>query len=332
MRRRALTALAALLAAMPTVASADVDWRRIDLAAERKGIEQFQSFDQRLQDVGWRLLRGNAEFCERVIPAVGLQVQDVTSYGGPQIARRALGLTGDFAVQTAAAGSPAGKSGVFTPNREIANLGEANPNRWPIDRKERWRRPTRAHDHIDAELARAGALAVTFGNGESVTLEAVPVCAGRFELASRSSTMVATNKRVLLGINSDSFAYPLDVFAAGVAHETAHMLLDHTSWLDRNGRNNRNRRATEREADRMIPWLLANAGYDPRAAPHFFELDRPTSGSILFIRGSHYRWRERAEYVEAEIAAVEALMASEGKADWRVHFRREVDPKAGLED
>ena len=304
----------------------------VDLAAERAGIAAFQRFDQQLQDVGWRLLRGNAPFCARTIPAIGLQLQDVASYGAPEIARAALGLTRDFAVQTAAAGSPAAESGAFAVNRAVARIGSDDPNDWPSDAAARWQRSKEVHDRIDALLAADGRVSVTFGDGSSVTVTPVISCAGRYELASRSDTMVATGERVLIGIESESFAYDIDVFAAGVAHETAHMLLDHTAWLDRNGRSNRNRRATEIEADRLIPWLLANAGFDPRAAPRFFEAYRPPSGSVLFVRGSHYRWRERAAAVEGEIAAVEALMAREGKADWRLHFRREVDPHAGLRD
>ena len=325
---RVLAALA--LAALAVVPGGAQGQQGIDLAAERAGIAAFQRYDQRLQDVGWRLLAGNAAFCPRTRPAIGLQLQDAESYGAPAIARAALGLTGSFAVQTAAEGSPAALSGALPANREIARIGDDNPNQWPVERGARWQRTTQAHDRIDALLAEAGRIRLTFADGETATITPVTVCAGRYELAGRSDRMVATGERVLIGIESESFGYDLDTFAAGVAHETAHMLLDHTAWLDRNGRSNRNRRATEIEADRMIPWLLANAGYDPNAAPRFFEAFRPPSGSVLFLRGSHYRWRERAAAVAGEIAAVETLMAREGKADWRTHFRREIDPAKGL--
>ena len=38
------------------------------------------------------------------------------------------------------------------------------------------------------------------------------------------------------------------------------------------------------------------------------------------------------EQVEGEIETIEQLMANTGQADWRAYFRREVDPRAGLED
>lgn len=323
--RRFATALALL--ALPAPALAD-----IDLAQERAAIERYQTFDQRLQDTGWRLLHSNAEFCERTIPSIGLQMQDMASYRAPDIARAALGLAGDFAVQTAARGSPAGLSGAFAANRETARLHGLDPNRWEARDKFDWRRLKRAHDHVDAMLAEHGEIAVRFADGEQVRLTPVEVCAGRFELAGRGDRMVATGQRVLLGIESEAFTYDIDMFAAGLAHEVAHMVLGHTEWLDRNGRGRSNIRRTEREADRLIPWLLANAGYDSHAAPRWFEAFKPSSGSVLFIRGSHPKWRERAASVEAELTQVEVLMESEGKADWRAYFRREIDPRKGLDD
>jgi len=142
---RARFALAAALLIAPYSAGADssrdgINWDRIDLAEERAAIEQFQSFEQRLQDVGWQMVRGNAEFCERVIPSVGLQLQDLASYGSPQIARAALDMTGNFAVQTAARGSPSALSGAFPANREVTRLAGVNPNGWEAGARLDWRR------------------------------------------------------------------------------------------------------------------------------------------------------------------------------------------------
>ena len=72
---------------------AATDSADVDLTAERAGIEQFQDLDQKLHDVGWRLAHGNAAFCAQTIQSIGLQLQDLASYGGPDIARAALGLS-----------------------------------------------------------------------------------------------------------------------------------------------------------------------------------------------------------------------------------------------
>ncbi|MAY19390.1 MAG: hypothetical protein CL955_02070 [Erythrobacteraceae bacterium] len=333
-RRRVLTALAltATLALAPGAAQADVNWNRIDLPAERTAIETFQFFDQRLQDVGWQLARGNADYCDNAIPSIGLQLQDMASYGSPEVARRALGLKRDFAVQTAARGSPAAATGAFAANREVIRLGSFDPNEWPASPRLNWQRLKLAHDHVDELLESEGSVTVGFAGGETVEVAPVTVCATRFELAGRGDDAVATGDRVVIGIKFPGFAYEEQVFAGVVAHELAHNLLGHKAWLDRHGRSRSNTRRTEREADRLMPWLLANAGYDPVAAEEFLETYKPTSGSVLFIPGTHQKWRDRAEAVAGEVPQIRALTEAHGSADWRTHFRREIDPQQSLDD
>jgi hypothetical protein len=322
----------ALLAGMAALLTANSDASPVDYAAERAAIGRYQDADQRLQNVGWQLARGNIAFCPRVIPGIGLQLQDMASYGAPAIARAALGLTGDFAVQTAARGSPAAESGAFARNREIAALAGFDPNQWPADKAMDWQRLVWAHDHVDAMLVEHGGIAIGFADGQETRLTPLDVCATRFELMGEGGKAVADGNRVVIGIDFPAFAYPEeDVFAALVAHELAHNFLEHDAWLDRNGRSRRHVRRTEREADRLIPWLLANAGYDPRAGVTFMTRwgSRHDAG-WLKIR-DHDGWDERAEFIAAELPQIAELMTREGKADWRAHFRREIDPAKGLE-
>ena len=135
---------------------------------------------------------------------------------------------------------------------------------------------------------------------------------------------------VVIGIGFPAFEYPEEqVFAALVAHELAHNVLGHDAWLDRNGRKPRNVRRIEREADRLVPWLLANAGYDPAAAVTFMTRWGSVHDAGLKLRSSHEGWDERAEAMAAELPAVTAWMASTGEADWATQFRREIDPAGG---
>ncbi len=327
----ALAALGVTLApALTSAAAREVNWDRINLPQERAAIERFQQFDQRMQDVGWKLVHGNAAFCERVIPSVGLQLQDLASYGSPEIARAALELTGDFAVQTAARGSPSAQARLFAANREITQIGLLNPNEWEAGERLDWQRLKRVHDYVDAALVQNGAVEFGFADRRPVRIVPVNVCATRFELMGEGSRAVADGDRVVIGMNFPGFGYEEDIFAGVVAHELAHNLLGHSAWLDRNGRGRRNVRKTEREADRLMPWLLANAGYDPVSAQRFMEEWGPRHDGGLFRNRSHDGWDERAEFIAAEIPAIRALMESEGAADWRTHFRREVDPQEGL--
>jgi hypothetical protein len=323
-------ALGALTLGVPLLAAevpAPAAPAQIDYVAERAAIGRFQDADQRLQDVGWRLARANVRFCSRIVPAIGLQLQDMASYGVPAVARRALGLTRDFAVQTAARGSPAALSRAFTRNREVVALGKLDPNAWPAGAAMEWQRLVRAHDHIEAMLSEHGGIAVTFADGGSARVEPVEVCATRFELAGEGQTAVADGNRVVIGIGFPAFSYPDEpVFAALVAHEFAHNVLGHDAWLDRNGRSDRHVRAIEREADRLIPWLLANAGYDPEAGVTFMTRWGSKHDSGLRLRRGHEGWDERAEAIAAEVPLVRAALARSGAADWPALFRREIDP------
>ena len=302
------------------------------LEATRAAIFQFQRKDQRLQDVGWRLVRGNADFCPDVIPSVGLQLQDTAGYGEPDLIEAALGLNAPFTVQTSASGSPSGVSGAFASNRPIASLNGVDPNQWPIDPKKTWQRLTRAHDWIDQTLAETGAITVAFADGSQSTLEPVPVCAPRFEVLSRSKRAVSEGARVVIGERFPAFQWEEDgVFAGVVAHELAHNLLNHRDWLDRNKRKRRNVRLTEREADRLMPWLLANAGYDPMDASRFMTRWGQKHDGGLFRARTHDGWDERVEFIEAELPIIARLIEKEGEADWAVHFRREINPDQGLE-
>lgn len=318
-------ALAAALFAVPAAAAPPA----VDYAAERAEIGRYQDANQRLQDIGFRLARANAAFCPKVIPSIGLQVQDMASYGGPDIARAALGLTRDFAVNSAAAGSPAALSGAFTRNREIVRLEGFDPNEWPARPPMAWERTTRAHDHIDAMLTEHGGIAIAFADGTEVRLAPVEVCATRFDLYAGEDRAFANGARVIFGLESPAYAYDEPVFAALVAHELAHNVLGHDAWLDRVGRKPKNVRRIEREADRLVPWLLANAGYDPSAGAAFMRQWGKAHDAGLKLRVTHDGWDERADNMAAEVPQVASLMAAEGRADWAKHFRREIDPAGG---
>ncbi len=332
MRALALMApalLAALLSAAPA-AGAGTGAPQVDYSAERAAIARYQDANQRLQDAGWRLARANAAFCPKTIPAIGLQLHDMASYGAPDIARKALGLTGDFAVQSAAAGSPAALTGGFVRNREIVALERFDPNDWPATPPFDWKRVTRAQDHLDAMLAQHGGITIAFADGSTARVAAVEVCASRFDLYAGESNAFADGARVIFGSGSPAFAYDEPVFAALVAHELAHNVLGHDAWLDRNGRRDRNVRRIEREADRLVPWLLANAGYDPAAGEAFMRQWGRKHDSGLKLRRTHDGWDERAAAMAAEVPQVRTLLASDGKADWTRHFRREIDEGGGL--
>lgn len=322
----ALIASAMVLAlAAPSGAAA----QQVGSAQALQIFSERQALEQRLQDIGWKLAVANAPFCDKAIPAVGLQLHDMASYDDPETMRRLFGLTRDFAVLTVASGSPAAAAGL-APGSEIAAIDGEDPNSWEISGSRGWRRTVRAHDLIDARLAEHGTVAVTPSGGAPIALAPVMACATRFELGGSGKRAVAEGSRVIIDRDFPGFDYAEDKLAAAIAHELAHNLLRHRAWLDSEGRKQKNIRLTEREADRLMPWLLANAGYDPGAAIRFMQLWGPRHSGGILRKRSHDGWDERAEAIEAETALVQQLQRDEGIADWRAHFRREIERRLGV--
>ena len=286
---------------------------------------ELQQRDQQLLDVGWRLVTANAPYCTNAEPAIGLLLQDIRGYGkrGDEL-RGALGLTGDIAVQAVAAGSPAATAGLAA-NEEILQIGEdTREMAQPPDDAPAWQRLTDLHDFIDRSLNEDGEVLVSRHSGRTA-IEGVPACPSRFEVLDSGSKAMAEGSRVIFGKDFAGFAYAEDEFAAAVAHELAHNLLAHRAWLAEHGRKRGNIRLTEREADRLMPWLLANAGYDPHAATRFMERWGPAHGGWIFRKRTHDGWDERAEFIDAEVALIEQLWDDEGRADWAMHFKREAE-------
>ena len=315
-----LAALAAALSAHPVSAG---------VADDRAGLISLQAEDLRLQSFGWRLATANAPFCANAAPAIGLLLQDMANYAQPARMRAAAGIRGDVAVEAAVPGAPAALAGLSA-NDEIVSIDGQPMAALPPAKANDWKRLAGLHDAIDAALARDGSVRIAWreadGSAHEANIEGVPACATRFELLDGGGRAVADGKRVIFGRKFAGFGLAEDEIAAAVAHEFAHNLLAHRAWLH-GRRSMKNIRLTEREADRLMPWLLANAGYDPAAAVRFFKKWGPGNDGWIFRAPTHDGWDERADYAAAEIPKIAALRAAGQPADWRTHFVREVAPK-----
>ena len=317
-RRRSLgCALAVALIAVPL---------SVAEPAPPSHIAAFQQLDQRLFEIGWRLARSNARFCARTAPAIGLLLHDATTYGDPAIVRRELALAGDIGVTALAAGSPAALAGIAA-NDTLLAVGEHEIAYTFPPTVPSWQRTLSLHEAIDRALV-SGPVTLTLSHpGESpyqVEVTGEPACASRFEVLDSSSKAQADGTRVVIGQRFPAFAWPEDEFAAAVAHELAHNLLGHRSIFDETGREQKLVRLSERDADRLAPWLLHNAGYDPRAMARFMRKWGPKHGGGLIRARTHDGWDERVEFIEAEIVAMQPLIAAEGSADWSRHFQRQL--------
>ena len=84
------------------------------------------------------------------------------------------------------------------------------------------------------------------------------------------------------------------------------VLLDMLSGF---GANVKYFRQTELQADLLSVYLLANAGYPPRAAIDFWNRFGPSKAGGIFRSRSHPHWRDRVATLEAEIAKLETVSA-----------------------
>lgn len=294
-----------------------------------QSLQQLQQRDQQVQSIGWKLVRGNAAFCPDARPSIGLLLQDVAAFTAPQTVRSAMGISGDIAIQAVAAGSPAAMAGlpVFA---EVLAIDDQQMKDLPDADRKNWRRLLDLHQSLQSGLTTHGKVSLVWRDEaetvRSAEIEGVPACPSRFEVIAGSAKASANGTRVAIGENFVGFTYPEELFAAAIAHELAHNILAHPGWLDANGRKRRNVRMTEREADRMMPWLMANAGYDPAAAERFMRHWGPGHDGGLLRGRTHDGWDERADFIAAELPAIRQSMAESGNADWARLFVRQDRP------
>lgn len=313
-------AVAALLLAAPVLqAQARADGVPSALAA-------LMAEDARLQSIGWRLARANAPFCAETTPGIGLLVLDAGSFGDPPAIRQALGLSGDFAIDAVATGSPADRAGLRA-GTELVAIGQLRLDTLPKVAPRDYRRAAEIQDRIDRDLASDGSVALTLRDGsrqeKTATVAGEPACRSRFELSDDGKRAMAEGARVIVG--RDALARNPDEAEAAtlVAHELAHNILGHPAQLAAAGRGAAAVAATEREADRLAVWLIANAGYDPEAGVRFAGSYLRRIDAGLFRVPTHDGWRERRALYRQEADAVrEARRGATAALDWRTRFAR----------
>ncbi len=294
------------------------------LAPLRASLAELSRKDTRLQSIGWRLTRANVAYCESAPLATGLLLQDAMNFRAGDKVRSALGHQGPVAVGAVAAGSPADRAALVAGDEVVTLDGAAMAALPPVE-PGNYRRLEQLQDRTDAALARSGkiALAVRHAPGEParrIELQGEPACPSRFELSTEVEVGAAEGKRVIIepGALREASEEGLAVI---VAHELAHNLLHHRARLNLAGRSPANVRVTEREADRLAVWLLANAGYEPENTARFMRSFGKRTDPGIFGDRSHDNWKVRAGSMDSELAALRATPRDAGGGwDWRLRF------------
>lgn len=260
--------------------------------------------DARLATTLFRLAVANDALCLQHAPATGLVLHDLDSYDAAMrpAANRYFGFETPVAVEAVVRGSPADRAGVRSDDSVVAVDGQDVAV------------GDDAGDVLDAiDRSRSSAVALTvMRNDTRLTLELHPVqaCDARAEVRISDDLNAQTDGDI---VQVDSGLMNLvpdpQEFAAIVAHELGHIVLDHPRRLTEAhvsrglfkgfGRSARLYKQTENEADRLSVTLMANAGYEPQAAVRYWL----TYGEQLNDHGglgsTHLSWRDRAKLIAA---------------------------------
>ena len=319
--------LALALAANPACAGASP----APSATAAVALAQWQHDNARLQTIGWRLASANAPFCDGAAPSIGLTLLDARQFDRPDAIRAAAHLTGDIAIDTLAEGSPAALAGLL-PNQEVMAIDGVTTAAPPRAGDPPFARSAALHGRIATALAKHGKVTLTVadaqGQPQDVTIAGKPACPVPFALEMGGDRARADRERVIVGQAFGATGTAAErigdsEFAAALAHEMAHRLLGHPALLDRLGRTPEAIRRTEREADRLSLWLLANAGYDPQAGARLMRGWARRRDPGLARLPTHDAWEDRAGLMERETVRLRAALQRRGQADWRQDFLRE---------
>lgn len=278
--------------------------------------------DRRLLDTGWKLATASAGLCPDTRPALGLILRDARAYSDPAAVRAESGQSRDITVQAVATGSPAMAAGLRRGD-ELASLLGGDPNARPAEAQRDPLRLEGINDAIDTALVQFGAIGIGREGEAEWRLEGVPACFARFEVLHDTDRAASTGIRVQLGDRWTAGDIADGEFAFLVAHELAHNILKHRLQRQSPRGERPSAREVERAADRLAPWLMARAGYDPAGAIAFLETHGPKQDGPLYIGTSHDGWKSRRDRVQAQIDLIAGLDAA-APIDWRPYFAEEL--------
>lgn len=299
--------------------------------AQLAAFRNLQILDQRLFGIGYRLAVANAPFCRTPTARAGFLLHDIDQYADQQSARAAFDIDHSIAFNAIAPNSPAERAGLRAGDDLLA-LNETQIAAIRLDdpasaKQQPGYRRIAAVNKLLAKNLQAGEISLTLADGEAqkiVAIVAEPGCASNFQIAVTDDRAASANGEMVT-ISSGLAEYFLDddEFAAVVAHELAHNLLNHRDRLNAQkvnrgffgqfGKSAGRIRDTEIEADRLSVWLMVNAGYDPQAAIRFWTRYGKEHGKGIFSASTHYRWKKRVKLFREELAKIAALDPVDGK-------------------
>lgn len=285
-----------------------------------------QALDARAASVMFRLTSTNADKCPLQMPGTGLVLHTLEQYPAAlqSDARAVFSFETSLAIAVVVPGSPADNAGLRTGDSIVAINGRAILPARADEQGTSLRR-----DAVERELAeldpRAPVVLDIMRGGETRVHRITPTlaCRTRHEVRFGAKDLALSDGETIQF--SDAFVSKADDHALAViaAHELAHTALEHNRKLQAKGvnaglfrgfgRNAREIRAAEDEADRASVAILAAAGYDPAIAPAFWRGAGRKLGSGILRSRTHGKPAERAQLLEQEILRLHSADVTSAK-------------------
>ena len=302
LRLALISAAAIVLLGIPTAAD------------ELPFFEAIRAVDTEMAGIGQRLALSNVSLCDRQEPGLGLVLHTPDQYSRVvrDAAIRHFRFDGPVGVEAVIPGSAAAAAGV---RADDTLLGMGQKRFKPAD-------PEAKAGTAALIGARRQIMAFPIshpmvlhmrrdGIDQERILVPAAVCRSRFEVVL-GPEFVAQADGEIVQIGSRFFSDYPEWVAAPIAHELAHNILRHRERLEEKGvnygllsgigRNVRDFRQTEIEADILSVSLVANAGFDPQIAVLFWRAFGPAHGASILRSRSHPAWKKRIAIMEHAIA------------------------------
>jgi hypothetical protein len=255
--------------------------------------------DVAVATIGYRMATANVDLCVEHMVDSGMLIETLGQYGAAfrPAARQVLGLSDGPTVALVVAGSPAERAGL-KPGDVLVDADGAPFAAAP---------PTSADGRFAGVEAAMTALDTALADGKArltIDLIGIAACKARFQLVPGDyADAVANGTWVQLSTRMAGFAKTPDELAAILAHELAHNALGHRKAKAKV------QRLQELQADRLMPYLMARAGFDPGAAVVLWRRFQAQRLGGLFPSATHPSWSDRVRAVESERARIAGLVS-----------------------
>lgn len=265
--------------------------------------------DSAVGSTGYRLATANVDLCAEHMIESGMLVETLAQYGADYrpAAVEVLHITERPTVAWVMPGGPAARAGVMAGDVLITADGAPFAATPPRSANGVFAPVATAMNTLDAALAKGDARLTIERAGQQMTVDVIGVasCKARFQLlAGGSADATSDGTWIQLSTKMADMAQSPDELAAVLAHELAHNALGHRRA------DPSVQRRQELAADRLMPYLMQRAGFEPSAAVTLYQRFKQISFGGILPSATHPGWSIRARAVAAEVDRIAALKAS----------------------